>query len=221
VIDGATNGVTATVAAGDGPCALCYNPTNNKIYSANRNGNYVTVIDGATNGVITVVATDSNPCALSYDVANNKVYCANQRGASVTVIDGATDEVLVTIDVGVSPLDLVRNPAQSRTYVANFYGSSISVLRDSAGGVEESFRPQATSRKPTPTIIRGVLFLPQATGPKLQASSLMDAAGRKVLNVSPGVNDVSRLAPGVYFVRGPETGGGRPDAAVTKVAVIR
>ena len=30
---------------------------------------------------------------------------------------------------------------------------------------------------------------------------LLDASGRKVLDLSEGPNDVSRLTPGVYFVR--------------------
>jgi hypothetical protein len=30
---------------------------------------------------------------------------------------------------------------------------------------------------------------------------LLDAAGRKVMGLHAGANDVSRLAPGVYFVR--------------------
>ena len=29
---------------------------------------------------------------------------------------------------------------------------------------------------------------------------LLDISGRKVLGLKPGANDVSRLAPGVYFV---------------------
>lgn len=52
-----------------------------------------------------------------------------------------------------------------------------------------------------PAICRGVLELPQGTSHKPQATfSLLDAAGRRVLELNPGPNDVSRLAPGVYFV---------------------
>jgi hypothetical protein len=32
-------------------------------------------------------------------------------------------------------------------------------------------------------------------------AALLDATGRKVLDLEPGTNDVSRLAPGVYFVQ--------------------
>jgi hypothetical protein len=117
----------------------------------------------------------------------------------VIVIDGATDDVLDTIDVGLSPLDFAWNPVQNRIYVANFDGSSISVLRDSAAGVEEDFRPQTTSHRPTPTVIRGVLFLPSSL--LTPNCYLLSIDGRKVLELRPGANDVWALAPGVYFVR--------------------
>ena len=71
-----------------------------------------------------------------------------------------------------------------------------------AGGVEESIKPQATSLKLGPTIIRGVLFLPQTSSHTPQAAScLLDVSGRRVMNLRAGANDVRALAPGVYFVR--------------------
>ena len=54
----------------------------------------------------------------------------------------------------------------------------------------------------TTSVIRNVLLLPRVPRSKPQATSwLLDAAGRKVLDLHPGPNDVSRLSPGVYFVR--------------------
>jgi hypothetical protein len=57
--------------------------------------------------------------------------------------------------------------------------------------------------KPLATVVRGVLLLlPPASGVERRASSvLLDIAGRKVLDLHAGANDVSNLAPGVYFVR--------------------
>jgi hypothetical protein len=53
-----------------------------------------------------------------------------------------------------------------------------------------------------PTIVRGILKMPLASGIKHSASSvLFDISGRKILDLQPGPNDVSRLAHGVYFVR--------------------
>jgi len=47
------------------------------------------------------------------------------------------------------------------------------------------------------TIVRNVLFMPDA--PLRAAYSLFSLDGRKVLDLYPGANDVSRLASGVYF----------------------
>jgi hypothetical protein len=82
--------------------------------------------------------------------------------------------------------------------------------------------------KPTPviehlalqTLVRGVLELPpgkpgqSTTGQSLVF--LLDAAGRRVAELHAGSNDVSGLAPGVYFVRG-QGSGGRGLGSVRKV----
>ena len=59
-------------------------------------------------------------------------------------------------------------------------------------GLEEQL--PATSLKPQalPTVVRGRLILQFA---------LLDASGRRVLQLRPGANDLSRLPAGVYFVR--------------------
>ena len=54
-----------------------------------------------------------------------------------------------------------------------------------------------------PSIVRGVLLLEgdcprTGTVPK---TVLLDISGRKVMNLGLGANDVSRVAPGIYFVR--------------------
>ncbi|MCX6841014.1 MAG: hypothetical protein NTX53_01840 [candidate division WOR-3 bacterium] len=51
------------------------------------------------------------------------------------------------------------------------------------------------------TIVRGVLNLQSAIYNLQSEIALLDISGRKVLSLEPGPNDVSHLAPGVYFVR--------------------
>jgi hypothetical protein len=72
-----------------------------------------------------------------------------------------------------------------------------------------------------PTIVRGVLEMP-LTGDRLPLpASLLNLAGRRVLDLKPGPNDVSRLAPGVYFVREqPQASSSKPQA-VRKVVLTR
>jgi len=69
------------------------------------------------------------------------------------------------------------------------------------------------------TIIRGVLVLAASPRPRVSASpALLDISGRKVLDLRAGASDVSRLAPGVYFVN--STFDNR-QSTITKVVVTR
>jgi hypothetical protein len=51
------------------------------------------------------------------------------------------------------------------------------------------------------TIVRGVLNLPVSSFGIRHSEFLLDATGRHVLDLRSGPNDVSGLAPGVYFLR--------------------
>jgi len=117
------------------------------------------------------------------------------------VIDAATNTIEAEVNVGGNPGRMVWDPAQSRLYVAN-QGSHISVIRDSGAGIQQG-DSRAAAGRPLPTIVRGVLLLPEAVGDKRLAvgAHLLDISGRKVLDLKPGTNDVRALAPGVYFVR--------------------
>jgi hypothetical protein len=70
-----------------------------------------------------------------------------------------------------------------------------------------------------PTIVRGVLFLPPST--LFPPSSLLSIDGRKVLDLKPGANDVSRLSPGVYFVREKPPTTSLEPRVIQKVLVVR
>ncbi|MBM3322684.1 YncE family protein [candidate division WOR-3 bacterium] len=170
------------------------------MYCANWGSSSVTVIDAATNGVVATVAVGLNPSALCHNPLNNKVFSANSGDSTVTVIDGATNEVVTTIAADGFPFDFAHNPIQNRVYVVNFYSSTISVLRDSGGGIAESPRPRTSGSEIEATVARGVLVLPRASLGHGSAL-LLDSSGRQVLELTVGVNDVSRLAPGVYFIR--------------------
>jgi hypothetical protein len=50
--------------------------------------------------------------------------------------------------------------------------------------------------------------------------SLYDLAGRQVMCLQPGLNDIRHIAPGVYFVRSAESGE-RSAVSVRKVVIQR
>ncbi len=66
---------------------------------------------------------------------------------------------------------------------------------------ETSHRPTGATVANAPTVVRSLLFLPEAASPMPQAPSLLDISGRKVLDLKPGANNVRMLPAGVYFFR--------------------
>jgi hypothetical protein len=97
---------------------------------------------------------------------------------------------------------------------------ALKILEFYGGGVEEAPNAGVRTTK-LPTIAKGVLFLPEAASHKPQAASLLDAGGRKVLDLRPGANDVAHFAPGVYFVLSEPSAVGRQPSAVVKVIISK
>jgi YVTN family beta-propeller protein len=160
----------------------------------------------------------------------NRLYCTDYDFGKVAVVRGyKADSVLIRISVGADPSALAWNPAHSRMYVSNSGSSSISVIRDTFGmGVEES-RLQASSCRQRATVVRGMLLL-NGLGTRselpgrnsvMSRAVLLDASGRKVMDLHPGANDVRPLVPGVYFVRFEQSVVSREPSNVTKVVITR
>jgi hypothetical protein len=90
-------------------------------------------------------------------------------------------------------------------------------------GIAEGSEQQPLGCASEPSIVRGVLFL-GAYGIRHTAyvAELLDPAGRKVMELRAGPNDVSRLASGVYFIRTePSAVGRQPSAAGVRKVVIQ
>jgi hypothetical protein len=68
------------------------------------------------------------------------------------------------------------------------------------------------------TVNGGCLFVPSTPGGERPAATwLLDAAGRKVMALVSGPNDVCHLAPGVYFIRSAREAGAQPhESAVSR-----
>jgi hypothetical protein len=84
-------------------------------------------------------------------------------------------------------------------------------------GIEERETPNPGRITSIPTVVRGVLQMPLAAS-RMPPAALLDISGRKVLELHPGPNDVSRLGAGVYFVRSAKTG---ERSAVRRVVLTR
>jgi hypothetical protein len=97
-------------------------------------------------------------------------------------------------------------------YVA--HGVDVAGLSDMQG------RPAVRSLQQMPTVVTGVLSLPARGDEQTGNGELLEASGRKVLTLHAGANDVSALAPGVYFVR--ERGGAsREQTDARRIVVVK
>jgi len=197
VIDCATDTVlkimtTASTGLGRAYC----DSVNDKVYFADADNTTIRILDPVTDsfykslnvGAVGAMVDNGRPGSA------HRLFSTGYPATSVAALSGAADSVLYHVQVGEEPIALGWNPVHSWVYVSDYAGSSITVLRDTLlVGMEEG-RLQALSRKLQATVVRGVLFLPEASNRKPQGASLLDISGRKVLNLHSGANDIRSLA---------------------------
>jgi YVTN family beta-propeller protein len=128
VIDGATNGVSATIPVGVNPDAIAVDELTGRVYVANSGDNTVSVIGAAAGTVSATISVGTRPAAIAVDAATNRIYVANFMDSSIYVIDGATNAIRATFFVGANPDGVAVDEATNTIYVANRAGNSVSVV---------------------------------------------------------------------------------------------
>jgi len=169
-----------------------------------------------------IAANSPELIALSFDSLNRPLL-AYVAGSDLTLCyrDGATWRFL-DVGVGAQWLDVLVDSV-GRPVIAYFTGDAVFTATgvDVLGQSEESAGPVLCRTQPLATIVRGALELPRSTSPSASTSWLLDISGCRALDLHAGSNDVSRLAPGVYFVRSGPLAVSRQSSAVTKVVITR
>jgi len=189
------------------------------IYGARVNGEGV-VLDSA--GIpICIADGDQWYPSMTYDGTNYLVAWTDARASTTTDIYGAH----VTTDGQVSgdfPMAAFAGNQWSGALGATPSGQTLFAYGGWAGnvngknfntyriwgklgpfpGTSEGWLGLPRDSRRMATVARSVLFLPKSTGLGSNRSWLLDATGRRLMELSPGPNDVSSLASGIYFVSG-------------------
>jgi YVTN family beta-propeller protein len=114
-IDCSGDTVLARIPAVRYPYAVCYNPTNDRVYCACR-GDTILGIDVATNQVVSVVPRSG--AALACDPARNILLAPHDY--SLAVIDCSADTVLAEVELPDDAVDEVGyDPAGDKIYVVH------------------------------------------------------------------------------------------------------
>jgi hypothetical protein len=191
-------------------------------------GHYMYIADGTTIRIVDI-SDPANPTEAAYydqlgyayyiDIVADYAYVANdRRGLRVLDVSDPVHPHEVgyydTPGYSVTVTKVVGGYAYVTDYDGPDGGLSIIEFYGEEVGVEENRRPPAYGPRLTASIVRGNLCLTEDRGRKTEDRvALLDAAGRKVMELQPGPNDVQHLGPGVYFVSSP--------GSVAKVVLTR
>ena len=142
IIDGNTNGIDATISAGQSPTAIAVDLALSHVYVANQGG--VTVFDSATGTQLkTIPLSTGAPRVVAIDPSNHLAYVASSLSPKLVVIDGTalmvTGQVSSVDGILGGPSAIAVDPGY-RAYVA-FPGANIISVLDISGAA-----PVETSR---------------------------------------------------------------------------
>jgi hypothetical protein len=123
------------------------------------------------------------------NTVSHRFPCISDLQVGGSLVDTVVVEYLMDLCAGFEVQS--QGPLTENPVVCQFF-PAFEVLP----GVAEA-GPVKSERRFGPTLVRGILRL-EGGG----QAALVDALGRRVMSLRDGANDVSRLAPGIYFVRG-------------------
>jgi DNA-binding beta-propeller fold protein YncE len=173
----------------------------------------VFALDTRTNQI---VATFTVPCMTQFVFSGNSGRHVYYVYDTLAVVDSRTDSVINRVKLPCGFDFGVANDATRRLYLADGC-DSILVVYDSLGvqglcaGPAESMRAEGSQTlldrgQPLRCVIESALY---------------DPSGRRAAVLLPGANDISHLAPGVYFAREePQAASSKP-RAVRKVVIAK
>jgi YVTN family beta-propeller protein len=84
------NQTWSTIAVGNSPQALAFNPNNHTLYVANTNDDTVSIINTSSQSVVATVPVGAAPRAVGIVFDSNTVLVGNRDDLTVSLIDGST-----------------------------------------------------------------------------------------------------------------------------------
>jgi DNA-binding beta-propeller fold protein YncE len=190
-----------------------------KVDNSLRQPDSVLVMDTRGDTVVARLAAGFWQRKGCWDHSGRYLFCPDDS-CSITIYDTQTDSVAGVYENLPTCASVIANPEQHGIY-ANC-GDVILAYPDAPPAVEEMPNAGVRVMKMGPTVVRGVLFLSLDRRPGTgDRSVLMDVSGRKLMDLRAGANDVSALAPGVYYLRGQGSRGPGSQTTLRKILIAK
>ncbi|MEZ0367112.1 serine/threonine-protein kinase [Mycobacterium sp. pUA109] len=116
--------VIANIPVGEWPGRIAIDPTSHTAYTANKDGNSLSVIDTTTNTVTTTIYFIDHPEDVAVDSAAHTIYVTESSGDTVSVIDGTSNTVISNIKVNGYSSGVAVDPAIHTAYVITSGGDN-------------------------------------------------------------------------------------------------
>jgi hypothetical protein len=200
------------------PAGMVLDPSGLVVSQAAEQGAPAVAFDGAN----FLVAWEDFRNGNDYDIYGARVTPAGSVSDSGPIIGQGRDQMAPALARGSGSQLLLVYQGWAVTVGGKAYNTSrVWGELDPNPGIVETPGVEVRTTKCLPTIVRGVLMMGQQLTASGSRPELLDAAGRKVAVLHAGANDVSRLAPGVYFEREAASGGRSAvsGSAVRKVVI--
>jgi DNA-binding beta-propeller fold protein YncE len=205
------------------PISSAYDPTDSTVYAGTdgyRDGE-LAMIDGTDDSLLGTLHYDfcRGREALCFSPQTSRLYITGTGSEYAVVVAGRTH--LGHVRVGKSPV-LAHVGSNGIVYVANAGSGDITAFPDTLYvSIEDARSPAHPVNGLRATVISEKLLIPTPTLRSTVTYALVDVAGRRVTELHPGLNDVSGLAPGVYFLEERGVDCGRASASIRKIVVTR
>jgi YVTN family beta-propeller protein len=203
--------------------SLVCSDTTHKLYWFSDYGDSTLAIDTHSDTVVARMPIGGHRKLSCFDHTGRYLFCFSNY---MRVYDTQTDSLVAECPIPFEAISVTPNPEQGCIYVG--CEDAILVYSDVPPGVEETMNDERGVMNREASVVRGVLVFNEpgtrsglSDNPVMSRAALLDASGRKVMDLRPGANDVRALAPGVYFIRGPKTEDGRPEADVRRVVITK
>jgi YVTN family beta-propeller protein len=183
VIDGTTDSVVRTVFVGHYVRAICYNPVDRKVYSADAFDGTVTVIDATVDTVLARVQVNGSPFSLCWNPLLDRVYCADGDLGSLSMIDGVTDEIVGGVGLVSPAWQVLVDSAGGKLYCSNYLDNKVTVLDARTHGFLKTIDVGQAPRYMCQNPVDGRVYVGNSAGSSV--SVIRDSASGGVDDVTP------------------------------------